>query len=325
MNNTRTREEWYADYMDYRLTYLKRKKPANDFVRCFLNWCGRQYGANQDLTQEMIDEWCARRLSEKERSHVSRVSAINTFLKFLNAREEGPYDVIVYDKITEKTPEPVLFSRKELKNFFRAVDEIDSHDNSLHPYPRFQAKLKALVAPALFRMLYSTGMRPNEVRWLDCEDVNLEKGVVYLRRTKGYNERVIAMHPGLTAMLRQYDALMEKEMPGRKVFFPNDHDEYRDAYFITTKFKQCWYKYNPHGDREVVPYSLRHNYAVENIMSWENDDEGVDEKMLSLSKSMGHERISSTMYYFHLVPRFANLLEGMEGEQLDEMLKSIKD
>ena len=99
----------------------------------------------------------------------------------------------------------------------------------------------------------------------------------------------------------------------------------RDAFFITTKFKQCWYKYNQHGDREVVPYSLRHNYAVENIMSWENDNEKIDEDMLALSKSMGHERISSTMYYFHLVPRFANLLESMEGEQLKEMLKSIED
>ena len=73
--------------------------------------------------------------------------------------------------------------------------------------------------------LYSTGMRPNEVRWLDCADVDLEKGIVYLRRTKGYNDRVVALHPSMTAMLKQYNTLMDKEMPGRKVFFPNDRDE----------------------------------------------------------------------------------------------------
>lgn len=311
--------------MDYRQTYLKRKKPANDFVRFFLNWCGRQYRKNKNLTQDMVDKWCARRTTEKDRSYASRVSAINTFLKFLNARGEGPYNIIDYGRITEKTPEPVLFSREELANFFRAVDEIDTQGDCVHPYPRFQARLKALVAPALFRMMFSTGMRPNEVRWLDCEDVDLDKGVVYLRKTKGYNERLIALHPSLTAMLVQYNNLMEKEMPGRKVFFPNDHDEYRDAYFVTTKFKQCWYKYNPHGNREVVSYSLRHNYAVENIMSWENDDERIDEKMLALSKSMGHERVSSTMYYFHLVPRFASMLEELEGEQLNEIWKLIED
>ena len=94
MNNTKTREEWYADYMDYRQTYLKRKKPANDFVRCFLNWCGRFYGTNENLTQKMIDEWCVHRPTEKDRSYVSRISAINTFLRFLNARGDGPFAVV---------------------------------------------------------------------------------------------------------------------------------------------------------------------------------------------------------------------------------------
>ena len=116
---------------------------------------------------------------------------------------------------------------------------------------------------------------------------------------------------------------MEKEMPGRKVFFPNTHDEYRDIFFITTQFKRCWYKYNQHGDREVISYSLRHNYAVENIMSWPQDGYNLDQKMLVLSKSMGHQRLSSTLYYFHLVPRFADLLEDYEGKYLNEIIPEI--
>lgn len=87
-------------------------------------------------------------------------------------------------------------------------------------------------------------MRPNEARWLDCKDVDLERGVIYIRKAKGYYERIIALHESTSAMLRQYDELMSKEMPGRTVFFPNDEGNYRSSYYLHTTFNRCWYKYN---------------------------------------------------------------------------------
>ena len=150
--------------------------------------------------------------------------------------------------------------------------------------------------------------------------------MIEVTEAKGYTQRLVALHPSVIKMLLQYDELMSKEMPNRVCFFPNDQDKPRDAYFITTKFKQCWYKYNKHGDRDVVSYALRHNYAIENIMSWEGDDESIEEKMLILSKSMGHKWISETMYYFHFVPRFAGLLEKMALKyDYDEKALDIND
>ena len=90
MNKARTYNQWYNDYMQYRLSYSD-KKPANDFVRCFLNWCGRTYPGENVLTQQMLDTWCAKRDTENGNSHGSRVSAINRFLYFVNKRGGGPY------------------------------------------------------------------------------------------------------------------------------------------------------------------------------------------------------------------------------------------
>lgn len=50
MKITKTRDEWYDDYMDYRASF-KYKKPANDVVRCFLNWCDRTYLKTKYLEQ----------------------------------------------------------------------------------------------------------------------------------------------------------------------------------------------------------------------------------------------------------------------------------
>lgn len=235
--------------MEYRQVY-GRKKPANDFVKYFLNWCSREHPETDVLTQSMIDVWCKQRECESNRSFVTRVSAINVFLRYINERSSSQFNLVDNDLELEPLQEPTLFSKEELANFFRATDEINAHEDCRIPLPRFQAKLKALIVPVIFRLMYSTGLRPNEVRWLDCADVDFENGIIHVRKAKGYYQRIIALHPSMVSMLKRYNELMEKEMPGRKVFFPNTHDEYRDIFFITTQFKRCWYKYNQHGDYE---------------------------------------------------------------------------
>ena len=149
MKITKTRDEWYADYMDYRASF-KYKKPANDFVRCFLNWCDRTYMKTKYLEQRMIDTWCTKRDTEKNRSHAGRIMAVNAFLKYLNKRGEGPYLYTMYGDL-EKYDEPVLFNIEEVRNFFRAVDEMEYKASCPNPLPRFQSKLKCLVTPVIFR------------------------------------------------------------------------------------------------------------------------------------------------------------------------------
>ena len=50
-----------------------------------------------------------------------------------------------------------------------------------------------------------------------------------------------------------------------------------------------------------------------------------DDRMLALSKSMGHRYVESTMYYYHLVPRFADLIEQYEEVSLDMIIPDIYD
>ena len=56
MKHTKTKEQWYQDFMSHREAY-GRKKPANDFTRCFLNWCMHTYPDEEYLTQEMLEVW----------------------------------------------------------------------------------------------------------------------------------------------------------------------------------------------------------------------------------------------------------------------------
>mgnify|MGYP002309109554 FL=1 len=48
--------------------------------------------------------------------------------------------------------------------------------------------------PVFFRLLLSTGMRTNEARLLDCEDVDLKNGIINIKHTKGWAQHRVALH-----------------------------------------------------------------------------------------------------------------------------------
>lgn len=325
MNRTITRKEWYADFIDYRSAYGYKTGTYN-FINCFLNWCDRTYPEDRYLRQEMLDIWRAKRPTENEESHGNRAAYLNKFLRFVNDRGGGPFTLFL-DRPTVPRREPAIITPEQIRNFFRAVDELPIGGKNYPGRQRFMAYIRGLELPVFFRLQYSCGARPNELRWLNREDVDLENGIIYLHRTKGYVERIIALHPSMTALLRRYDSLISKAMPDAVPFFPNIKGDYHNSYWIRINFRPLWYKYNPEpkeGEREVVSYAFRHNYAIENIMNWHQDGYQADKRLVALSRSMGHVSIKSTQYYFHLVPRFADLLEDTEGDFVNSIMPDIQ-
>lgn len=325
MNKQLTREEWHADFIDYRSAYGYKTGTYN-FIRCFLNWCSRAYPDDPYLRQEMLDVWRAKRPTENEESHGNRAAYLNKFLIFINDRGGGPFSLHTYRPAIHRV-EPALITSEQIQNFFKAVDEIPA-GRGKHIVPqRSESYLRALELPVLFRLQYSSGARPNELRWLNREDVNIEDGIICLHRTKGYIERIIALHPSMTELLKRYDKLIRDVMPDCSPFFPSVLGDYHSSYWLRINFRPLWYRYNPkpgNGEREVVSYAFRHNYAIENIMSWHQDGYNADKRLVALSRSMGHVYIKSTQYYFHLVPRFADILEDMEGDFVDGMIPEVE-
>ena len=176
MKHTQTKEQWYQDFMSHREAY-GRKKPANDFTRCFLNWCNRTYPDEEYLKQEMLEIWGTKRDTENTMSHGRRAAAVNHYVEFINERGDGPYNLIEYEW-GNPSPEPILASKAEMDNFFKAVDELPIKSIKNNPLVDNMLLVRAIEAPVLFRMLYSTGIRVNEIRWLHRDDVDLENGII---------------------------------------------------------------------------------------------------------------------------------------------------
>jgi len=211
--------------------------------------------------------------------------------------------------------EPHVFTDVELDNFFYACDHIQiSRFGLMH-------RLMKLTIPVFFRLLYSSGMRTNEARNLDVEDVDLIHGIINIRHTKGYTEHRIALHPTMKERLVEYDTAVNRLIPDRKCFFPSYYDKHYTLAWMDYNFEILWFKYN---HNQATSYHLRHHFATTNINSWPAQAEKFNRNLLYLSRSMGHSTVDTTMYYYNYTPKLAEILKERKAGTFNEIISNLK-
>lgn len=270
----------------------------------FEKYCTRQYPGALALSQEMVDDWCRKRDTESNNSCRARVNPVVSFIQYL--RKRGLSNV-TQPSLPQKelmTYIPHAFTEIELKNFFKACDEI--------PDSASQAKiLRRHIIPVFFRLLYSSGIRTKEARLLRTEDVDLTHGILNIRYSKGHNQHFVVLHDTMLVLMRKYNAAIENFCADRVFFFPDRHRSFHDERWVNENFRLMWHKYN---SGHAIAYELRHNYAIENINNWIDEGFGFDAKLLYLSKSMGHSSTENTKYYYALIPGLADIIESKSSD-----------
>lgn len=312
-----------SDELERFVSYRKASGTWNEHVsaqnlKYFDRHCAENYPSSQCLTQEMLDSWCAQRDTETSRSCYTRTLIVREFAKYLCSRGLTETIVPKAPKMARCKYIPHPFTDEELTRFFEACD-------SMIPYKNRPASvLRKIQCPAFFRLLYSSGMRTTEARQLKREDVDLEHGVINIRKSKGYDQHYVALHGTMTDLLLRYDAAAEKLQPGRIYFFESLNSSCYGRDWVNDNFKKIWEAANG-PSKGMIPYDLRHHYAIENISSWEDDSFTFSDKLHYLSKSMGHRHIQSTLYYYSIVPRLADKLQTKTEEGFNEIVPEVWD
>jgi integrase len=209
---------------------------------------------------------------------------------------------------------PHAFTDEELANFFDACDDLTGIESPA-------SRSRRITVPVFFRLLYSSGIRTTEARQLHTGDVDLERGIINVRLTKGYSQHYIALHDTMTELLRKYDAAINVIYTSRVYFFPASENKGHTSAWVERNFRECWFKKNK---AFAIPYELRHHYATANINNWVEDGFGFDAKFLYLSKSMGHSVIESTKYYYSLIPRLSDILEDRTNTDFEDIVPEVR-
>jgi site-specific recombinase XerD len=301
-------------YESYRLASGRTSHSYIKNLIFFDHYCTKEYPSAEKITQEMIDKWCAQRVTECNNSVISRVYPVLSFLRFAKERELIEVQLPLIPKGIPRIYIPHAFTDEELNNFFCACDSIDIKYG-------LNGEIRKITIPVLFRLLYSSGMRTTEARLLRCEDVDLQNGIVNIKYSKGYNQHFVVLHDSMLELMRTYDLAVSGLLPGRVFFFASTKNKNYPGAWISYYFRKLWQERN---HAKAVAYELRHHYAIENINSWIGDGLNLHTKLLSLSKSMGHGDIESTKKYYALTPGLANIIEKASEESFNDLIPDIE-
>lgn len=303
--------------------YIRHQKAAGSMsdsthqvLRFFNNHCAKVYPEGKNLTDDMILSWCKKRESENASSYNKRIAPIRSFLQYINKISSYEYQLPEYLPYDKKKFVPHAFSEDELHSLFEAADNMVrvTHNGG------FAFRVRRMTFSVLLRFLYSTGLRTCEARMLKYSDVDLDEGVVNISKSKGINQHRIAMHKSLWDLLVEYDASISRYLPNRKAFFPNEFGDHLSRTHLPYQFNNVWKDVS--SERARI-YDLRSNYAVTNINKWRYVGPEWFDKLLYLSRSMGHTTIESTAYYYNLVPLFAEQLDELSSPGFKEMLPDL--
>lgn len=197
----------FSDLIEQYEKYQKASDSWSDHahglnIRYFDRYCALHY-PGQPLCQEMVDEWCRKRETETNTSCFTRTGGIRSFIRYLRDRGLTTVEPALPPKPEGRTYIPHAFTDEELRRFFNECDRI------VPLRPELKYKMKKITCPVFFRLLYSSGIRTTEARYLKREDVDLEHGVLNIRKSKGYDQHYVALHKSMTELLKQYDKMAE--------------------------------------------------------------------------------------------------------------------
>jgi site-specific recombinase XerD len=189
---------------------------------------------------------------------------------------------------------PFLFDRTTARRLLEVAGRLP--DN-----PR--APMRGLTYRTLFALLYGLGLRVGEAARLLLGDVDWERQLLVIRRTKFSKSRLVPFGPRIAALLRQYLEAQEKRrgtLPADAPLFSFGGGRGLNPGTISLVFHSLL----PQLDLQVPPgtaspraHDLRHSFAVGTLLRWYRTGLDPAARLLALSTFLGHVDPASTAVY----------------------------
>jgi integrase len=187
-----------VDYLSMRRAFGYKLRAHEGMLGQFVAFL-EQAGAST-VTTELALCWAADTSGSENRKAV-RLSMVRGFAAYLRT----------IDPMTEIPPTGILIARKRY-----AIPYLYS-DWEIRRLVAEAAKLvperRAMLHGTVIGLLAVTGMRVSEALGLDCEDVDLDAGVLTIRKSKFGKSRQVPLHPSTVRALARYERHREELSP----------------------------------------------------------------------------------------------------------------
>ena len=299
--------------LEYRTALGFSTSTLNNYLRRFDRYCMEHCPNDEVLTKELVFAWMNFRAENSKHNVRNDASAIRQLAEYLKALGQDAYVLPAGFYPLKSTFSPYIFTDDELVMLFRVADSL----------PRKRSSTESTVAPVLFRMIYTCGLRPNEGREILRKNVDFNTGEIYVTNTKKKKDRIVVMSEDMLALCANY--VCRRKLPDSEYLFPrNDGQAYTNAQ-MDRLFKACWARANP-GLTDlpnVRVYDLRHRFASARLNRWLDEGADLNNKLPYLRAYMGHKELSETAYYIHILPENLVKSAGVDWTALNAVLPEV--
>lgn len=301
-------------FFDFRVALGYSDKTYAENLKLFDRYCAAAYPAESLLTEEIVLGWLEDRCADIYRKAMS----MRAFGKYLRAIGQNAY-ILPEKYVTAKQDfSPYIFSDEELSRLFSSIDRIKASKSE-----PFMDEL----APVLYRLIYTCGLRPREGRELKTENINLKTGEILIVQTKRKKDRLVVMSNDMRKLASSYNEKRKIFGKSNEYFFPSWNGGALASRRIDYYLKNAWKAANP--DCEKVPnvrtYDLRHRFASAALMRWIDRGDPLPAKLPYLRAYMGHESLSETMQYIHILPENLVRTSGIDWSAFDEIIPEVAE
>ena len=169
--------------------------------------------------------------------------------------------------LKEEIKLPVILNRSELRELFKAP-----------------ALLKHRI---LLSLVYSAGLRFQEVVNLKISDIDIERQTIHIMQSKYNKDRIVPLSKYMATGLRKYFSV---EQPHTWVFNGKEADGRYSVKGLSWVMRMALKKTSI--TKDVSLHSLRHSYATHLL------EDGVN--ILIIKDLLVHANIDTTMIYLHV-------------------------
>ncbi|MEN6316933.1 MAG: tyrosine-type recombinase/integrase [Clostridiaceae bacterium] len=169
--------------------------------------------------------------------------------------------------LKKDTKLPVILNRSELKELFKAP-----------------TLLKHRI---VLTLIYSAGLRSQEVINLKLSDIDFERKTIHIRQSKYKKDRIVPLSGYMAEGLKKYIAA---ENPVDWLFNGKEPDGRYSVRGLSWVMRETLKKTSI--KKEVNLHSLRHSYATHLL------EDGLN--IVTLKELLGHAEITTTMIYLHV-------------------------
>lgn len=174
---------------------------------------------------------------------------------------------IALPSLKQDTKLPVVLNRTELKELFRAP--------------------QLLKQRIVLTLIYSAGLRGQEVINLKISDVDFERMTIHIRQSKYKKDRIVPLSPTMAIGLKKY---LRAENPHIWLFNGKQPASKYSMRGLSWVMRENLKKTSI--TKPVNLHSLRHTYATHLL------EEGIN--IVTLKELLGHADITTTMIYLHI-------------------------